>query len=123
LIIADDWIKTLIRSVAAVVNLERGVASSALNPERRPTRNHGKGVGGPLGSRIQGFSPRRLTGIKFYGGDDNKNFFGTKESPARPLPTTRSPSELLVVATRRALCGVQRQAGRPPSNTNSFVNG
>jgi len=46
-----------------------------------------KGVGGWL--KDPKVFAETLTGIKFYGADDNKKFFGTKEKPGPLFQTTK----------------------------------
>jgi len=55
-----------------------------------------KGVGGWL-TDPKVFA-ETLTGIKLYGGDDNRKFFGTKEKPGPAPPDDEIRDRHLVVA-------------------------
>ena len=71
------------------------------------------------GSRTRRISRQTLSGIKFYGGDDNKTFFGTAGQARAALPDTPSGCDRDLVEPRQA--SGQGDAG--DLINYSFVNG
>ena len=85
IIVKTDWAKKHQKEVAAIVkSWNEAVAYYRANPDES-IAIMAKGVGGWL-KDPKDFK-ETLPGIKFYGGDDNKAFFGTKAKPG-PLSTT-----------------------------------
>jgi NitT/TauT family transport system substrate-binding protein len=83
----SSWIKTHQKEVAAVVkSWNEAVAFQRAKPDEA-NQIMAKGVGGWL--RDPKVFAETLTGIKFYGGDDNKKFFGTSDKPGALFQTTR----------------------------------
>jgi NitT/TauT family transport system substrate-binding protein len=83
----SSWIKTHQKEVAAVVkSWNEAVAFQRAKPDEA-NQIMAKGVGGWL--RDPKVFTETLTGIKFYGGDDNKKFFGTSDKPGALFQTTR----------------------------------
>ncbi len=79
------WTNAHQKDVAAIVrSWNEAVAYYRANPEEA-IAIMAKGVGGWLKDPNE--FKATLPGIKFYGADDNKTFFGTKEKPG-PLATT-----------------------------------
>jgi NitT/TauT family transport system substrate-binding protein len=82
-----SWINGHKKDVAAVVkSWNEAVAFQRSNPDEA-NQIMAKGVGGWL--KDPKVFAETLTGIKFYGGDDNKKFFGTKEKPGPLFQTTK----------------------------------
>ena len=85
LIVKTDWANAHQKDVAAIVkSWNEAVAYYRANPDESISIM-AKGVGGWL-KDPKDFK-ETLPGIKFYGADDNKAFFGTKAKPG-PLSTT-----------------------------------
>jgi NitT/TauT family transport system substrate-binding protein len=85
IIVKTAWASAHQKDVAAIVaSWNEAVAYYRSNPEESIAMM-AKGVGGWLKDPKEFKST--LPGIKFYGGDDNKAFFGTKAKPG-PLATT-----------------------------------
>jgi NitT/TauT family transport system substrate-binding protein len=85
LIVKTDWANAHQNDVAAIVkSWNEAVAYYRANPDESISIM-AKGVGGWL-KDPKDFK-ETLPGIKFYGADDNKAFFGTKAKPG-PLSTT-----------------------------------
>jgi NitT/TauT family transport system substrate-binding protein len=87
IIAKTSWINTHKKDVAAIVkSWNEAVAFQRSNPDEA-NQIMAKGVGGWL--KDPKVFAETLTGIKFYGGDDNKKFFGTKEKPGPLFQTTK----------------------------------
>jgi NitT/TauT family transport system substrate-binding protein len=88
----SSWIKTHPKEVAGVVkSWNEAVTFQRSNPDEA-NEIMAKGVGGWLKNpKVFG---ETLTGIKFYGGDDNKKFFGTKDKPGALFQTIRYAIEI-----------------------------
>ena len=85
IIVKTDWAKKHQKEVAAIVkSWNEAVAYYRAHPDES-IAIMAKGVGGWL-KDPKDFK-ETLPGIKFYGGDDNKAFFGSKAKPG-PLSTT-----------------------------------
>jgi NitT/TauT family transport system substrate-binding protein len=85
LIVKTDWANAHQKDIAAIVkSWNEAVAYYRANPDESISIM-AKGVGGWL-KDPKDFK-ETLPGIKFYGADDNKAFFGTKAKPG-PLSTT-----------------------------------
>ena len=85
IIVKTDWMKAHQKDVAAIVNSwNEAVAWYRANPDEG-IDIMAKGVGGWLKDPAE--FKKTLPGIKFYGAEDNKAFFGTKEKPG-PLTDT-----------------------------------
>lgn len=85
LIVKTDWANAHRKDVAAVVkSWNEAVAYYSAHPDES-IEIMAKGVGGWLKEPKE--FRATLAGIKFYGGDDNKAFFGTKQQPG-PLAHT-----------------------------------
>ena len=85
IIVKTAWASAHQKDVAAIVkSWNEAVAYYRANPDES-IAIMAKGVGGWLKDPKE--FKATLPGIKFYGGDDNKAFFGTKAKPG-PLATT-----------------------------------
>jgi NitT/TauT family transport system substrate-binding protein len=87
IIAKESWIKAHQKDVAAVVkSWNEAVAFQRSNLDEA-NQIMAKGVGGWL--KDPKVFAETLTGIKFYGGDDNKKFFGSKAKPGPLFQTTK----------------------------------
>ena len=99
LIVKTAWAKAHKKDVAAIVkSWDEAVAYYRAHPDES-IAIMAKGVGGWLKDPKE--FKATLSGIKFYGGDDNKTFFGTKDKPG-PLAQHGAGCDRHLVEPRQA---------------------
>lgn len=107
IIAKSAWVKSHQKEAAAIVkSWNEAVAYYRSNPDDA-IAIMAKGVGGWL-KDPKDFKDT-LSGIKFYGGDDNKTFFGTKDKPG---PLTQTVQEAIDVWSAHGKVQVKTTPGQ-----------
>ena len=92
IIVKSAWVKAHPKDVAAIVKSWNEAVAWYRANEEEAIAIMAKGVGGWLKEPKE--FKATLPGIKFYGADENKTFFGTKEKPGPLFQTVKQAIEI-----------------------------